>query len=484
MVNSPLKREMEARLFLFAVAAVAAAALRHSAAALAFSPAVDHLLNCGGGAAASAVDDRRVFQSDGSPSATSLFSLRSPSRSIAIADPNPSSSLPEIYRTARVFLSPAVYRFRIDNPVVVLVIRLHFRPFPSSSVDLSSARFHVSAAGFVLLRNFTLPPAGPLVKEFLVKARSDHLTVVLTPADAESTAVINAIEVFSAPKDLLSDLAWSESDKGFKNMGLTDLAMESSHRINVGGGKVTPFNDTLWRTWTADDSRFLQSGPSNSKSTAFSGRLAYREGGASREVAPDHVYDTCRVGNSNMTWAFPLVPGYKYLVRMHFCDIVSLALNQLYFDILINGKIVYEDFDLSEAAGQTLSSPYYIDFIAGVDGRGYLTVGISPDDHGFPANHKGLLNGLEIFKLSNSVGSLDGMVPLHELCENHGYGKAYMFFRSLMCGSTIMVLVFAVFMLGKWLRKERRSSLAWLPVASEEGELGSGISLPSGKTVW
>ena len=28
--------------------------------------------------------------------------------------------------------------------------------------------------------------------------------------------------------------------------------------INIGGGKVTPFTDTLWRTWTADDAKFLQ----------------------------------------------------------------------------------------------------------------------------------------------------------------------------------------------------------------------------------
>jgi hypothetical protein len=25
--------------------------------------------------------------------------------------------------------------------------------------------------------------------------------------------------------------------------------LETVHRINVGGMKLTPFNDTLWRTW-------------------------------------------------------------------------------------------------------------------------------------------------------------------------------------------------------------------------------------------
>jgi hypothetical protein len=28
--------------------------------------------------------------------------------------------------------------------------------------------------------------------------------------------------------------------------------LETVHRINVGGMKLTPFNDTLWRTWIPD----------------------------------------------------------------------------------------------------------------------------------------------------------------------------------------------------------------------------------------
>ena len=57
-------------------------------------------------------------------------------------------------------------------------------------------------------------------------------------------------------------------------------------------------------------------------------------GGASREVGPDNVYDTARVIKSrnasipdaNITWEFPVIGGFKYLVRLHFCDIASISI--------------------------------------------------------------------------------------------------------------------------------------------------------------
>ena len=34
--------------------------------------------------------------------------------------------------------------------------------------------------------------------------------------------------------------------------GLAKQALQVVHRVNVGGHKVTPFNDILWRTWITD----------------------------------------------------------------------------------------------------------------------------------------------------------------------------------------------------------------------------------------
>lgn len=326
---------------------------------------------------------------------------------------------------------------------------------------------------------------GPVLKEYILKVESDYLVITFAPADASSLAFLNAIEVFSGPRDLISDLAWSEVDNDYKNWGLSERALETLYRINVGGAKVTSFNDTLWRTWTADDADFLKSGVSTSRTVAFSGLVNYREGGASREVAPDHVYDTSRVTDSNLTWVFNLNPGYKYLVRMHFCDIVSLALNQLYFNIIINGNVVYDNFDLSKATDQSLASPFYIDFVVSLDSTRFLTVGISSSKLSFPANNLGLLNGLEIFKINNTVGSLDGAMLAHEILEDHTKGKFFMFLRSLLCGFTFIGLIAVAFMLVQWLRTEARSPVAWLPlpVDAEGGKLMNEIPVTSGKTV-
>ena len=39
--------------------------------------------------------------------------------------------------------------------------------------------------------------------------------------------------------------------------------------------------------------------------------------------------------------------GAQYLVQLHFCDIVSRALNLLYYNVYLNGYLAYEDLDLS-----------------------------------------------------------------------------------------------------------------------------------------
>ncbi|CAA6666956.1 unnamed protein product [Spirodela intermedia] len=431
---------------------LAAAVLRSSA--IVFAPADKYLLDCGA-ASPTTLDDRRVFLPDDcSSTSTSSFALLSSQDSTPVEDPNPSTP---------------------PDRGAAHLVRLHFRSFSSPSHNLSAARFHVVAGRFVLLSNFSLVSVdgGPLLKEYIFTVESDYLVITFAPADASSLAFVNAIEVFSGPTDLISDLAWSEADNDYKNWGLSGQALETLYRINVGGAKVTSFNDTLWRTWKADDADFLKSGISTSRTVAFSGRVNYREGGASREVAPDHVYATSRVTDSNLTWVFHLNPGYKYLARMHFCDIVSLALNQLYFDIMINGKVVYDNFDLSKATDQSLASPFYIDFVVRLDNTRFLTVGISSSRLGFPANNLGLLNGLEIFKINNTVGSLDGTV------------KFFMFLRSLLCGFTFISLIAVAFMLVQWLRTETRSPVAWLPlpVDAEERKLMREIPITSGKTV-
>ncbi|KAG2330990.1 hypothetical protein Bca52824_002170 [Brassica carinata] len=123
--------------------------------------------------------------------------------------------------------------------------------------------------------------------------------------------------------------------------------MELMYRINVGGRKVTPFNDTLWRTWLPDDDHFLKTLDGSSADKAYFTSVI-------REVGPDNVYNTDRVGNV-MSWGFPVSTGYKYLIQMHFCAIASKSLGLLYFNVYINQNLAYKDFDVNRVKIDTIS---------------------------------------------------------------------------------------------------------------------------------
>ena len=55
--------------------------------------------------------------------------------------------------------------------------------------------------------------------------------------------------------------------------------------------------------------------------------------------------------------------GAQYLVRLQFCDIVSRALNLLYFNVYVNGYLAYEDLALLVLTSHVLASPIYVDFV-------------------------------------------------------------------------------------------------------------------------
>ncbi|KAL6124157.1 hypothetical protein ACLB2K_076672 [Fragaria x ananassa] len=371
-----------------------------------FSPVDNHLLDCGS-TVPSTLDDSRRFVPDSSASPLS----------IPLRNQNPNPNSPQIYQTARIFRRPSKYEFQIRDPGTHMV-RLHFQSFNSCNLDWSTARFHVLVNGFVALKvnNSVFDGvSGLMIKEYLIWVSNEKLVIRFIPFEKSCFAFVNAIEVVSAPKDLVADTAMYVSDgkvSGFD--GLARQAIQVVHRVNVGGSKVTPFNDSLWRTWSTDEGFFdLGLG---SERVYFGGRVKYQAGGASREVGPDNVYNTARlirsrndsVVNVNMTWVFPAVRGYKYLVRMHFCDIASTSLGLLYFNVYVNGKLAYEDLDLSKAANYMLASPFYADFVVDGDDSDSLSVSVGPLKASMPYAVDGILNGVEIMKLNNSVGSLDG----------------------------------------------------------------------------
>ncbi|KAL0464831.1 UNVERIFIED_CONTAM: putative receptor-like protein kinase [Sesamum latifolium] len=129
----------------------------------------------------------------------------------------------------------------------------------------------------------------------------------------------------------------------------------------------------------------------------------YQMGGASREVGPDNVYNTARVikssddsiPNGNLTWLFRVEKGYSYMVRMHFCDIASVASGMLYFNVYVNGNLAYENLDLSDVTNRLLASPFYADFLVDGNSSGNLVVSVGPSNMSLPRAVDAILNGVE-----------------------------------------------------------------------------------------
>ncbi|KAG1362386.1 putative receptor-like protein kinase [Cocos nucifera] len=184
--------------------------------------------------------------------------LTSNSKSIYLSNHHLSSNSSDLYATARAFTERSTYRFELDSQGT-RVLRLHFFSFTDQNHSLATARFNVSALDrFHLLSGFSVPNTQtPVIKEYLLWADTSELVITFIPdsySSASSLAFVNAIEVFTAPTNLIDNTTGPKQVPPSQNVSqLADLALETVYRINVGGPKVTPANDTHWRTWVPDD---------------------------------------------------------------------------------------------------------------------------------------------------------------------------------------------------------------------------------------
>ncbi|EOA22606.1 hypothetical protein CARUB_v10003273mg [Capsella rubella] len=382
--------------------------LLHPCFASSFTPPDNYLLNCGANTTTSFFSIRS-FLSDTSQPGSSFLSTDG---SISISDPNPSPDSPVLYHTARVFPIGGSYKFKVTSKGAHF-IRLHFAPFKASGFDLRSAKFGVLINGFAVMNSFGT--SSVVVKEFVLKIDDPVFEVLFVPSKASGFGFVNAVEVFSAPEDYVMDKGTKfvipNSAQIFSN--LSSQVLETVHRINVGGLKLTPFNDSLWRTWVVDDDFILLRAAAKRAWTTHPPN--YQKGGATREIAPDNVYMTAQEMNRdnqelqarfNISWGFPVDSKRDlHLVRLHFCDIVSTSLNQLYFNVFINDHLAYKDVDLSTLTFHVLASPLYIDFVAESDLSGMLRISVGPSDLSNPARVNALLNGVEIMRLVSPVNS-------------------------------------------------------------------------------
>jgi hypothetical protein len=168
---------------------------------------------------------------------------------------------------------------------------------------------------------------------------------------------------------------------------------------------------------------------------------------------------------------------------MHFCDIVSKALYELYFNIYVNGNLAVKDFDLSSTTG-FLAYPYYIDFIVDVEDEGMLKLAIGGLKQSRSDEVSGILNALEIMRMNKTSGGMDGNFPIAldmEYGVSKGIGEVA---RSLLCGFIFAGLFVALVMLVLRLRIELRNNgtaWSWKPMDSGEGKLAKAYQLVPSK---
>ncbi|KAI3673705.1 hypothetical protein L6452_39833 [Arctium lappa] len=375
-----------------------------------FSPEDSYLIVCGSSQNVTYLS--QTYVPDSGPS--SMVALKTQKIS-NIIDSNSSVPLP-VHQSARMFTTTASYEFEIKKQGRHWV-RLYFYPIPGH--NLTSASLSVATGDFVLLNNYSFTSyngSSHLFKEYSVNVTSDTLVLNVIPSNG-SIAFINAIEVVSIPDELIPDEATSVFPST-PISGLSNRAFETVYRLNMGGPKLTPQNDTLGRTWE-NDKKYLHVNGSAANVSINPSTVKYSESVAP-EIAPNWVYATAEtMGDANVadldfniTWVLPVDPDFTYFVRVHFCDIVSTSLNTLVFNLYVNGESAYASLDLSSLTGN-LDMPVYKDFVCNSSGDRSLTVSVGPDQAAEDAN--ALLNGLEILKISNEARSLDGVDSVEDL---------------------------------------------------------------------
>ncbi|KAJ6395816.1 hypothetical protein OIU77_020969 [Salix suchowensis] len=451
-----------------------------SAGGNAFRPADEFLVNCGARNLDS-IPDGRIFKTD--KDAQGYLQTK---QDILVSIPSANVSSP-LYLSARIFKEDATYAFTLKSAGWHWV-RLHFFPMNNTEFDLRTATFSVSTDKYALLHNFNMNNITQAVlKEYLINMTDPNFSIHFIPLK-NSAAFINAIEVVSAPDILISDQATSLFPVN-SFAGLNNFGYEVVYRLNMGGPLITSENDTLWRRWVPDKPYLKHESMAKSASVPTSS-IKYGPG-ISSLIAPATVYASAeqmadsetRIQNFNITWNFVADATFSYVVRLHFCDIVSKSLNDLYFNVYLNGKMAISGLDLSSIKDE-LAVAYFKDFVVDAslmsDGLA-VEVGPMGDETG---TRNAILNGLEVFKMSSRVNSLDGVFGVDgKMLESH---KAVVYVGfGLMFGAFVGLGA----MLLKWHKRpqdwqKRDSFSSWLlPVhAGDHSFMTSKTSLGSHKT--
>ncbi|BFG26508.1 hypothetical protein CerSpe_127820 [Prunus speciosa] len=407
-----------------------------------YTPVEDITINCGSSGTSPNIYDNRNWTGDIN-SKFSPIELHQDNTSISsqVREAPPSSSVSQVpYTTARLSLSEFSYKVPLSTGQKF--IRLYFHPVSyDPGFDRSKTLFSVQAGGFTLLHDFNASVtadafgAETLRREFCLNIDEvQNLNITFTPSRAipDAYAFINGIEIVSMPTNLYYTASESH---GVDHVGNevkyrieNSTAMEMVYRINVGGSALSFYQDTgMYRNWDSsveEQNKYLSSSPSVLPQNV-SIQLKFVK--TPNYSAPDLVYQTGRsMGNNNtrnksynnLTWEFPVDPKFFYLLRLHFCEFEPEIMDtgDRSFLIYVENQLAEPRADIivwSGGNGIPIYRDYVVSMPAGPDQKKVkllLTLQANPRDWMTKYNDV-LLNGLELFKLSDPTRNLAGPNP-------------------------------------------------------------------------
>ncbi|XP_028773767.1 receptor-like protein kinase FERONIA [Neltuma alba] len=420
------------------------------------------------------------------------------SNNSSVGDNADGKSIP--YKTARFSRSEFSYSFPVKTGGQKFV-RLYFYP---SSYNLNFLRFDaffsVKAGPHTLLKDFNASlnadagaslevaaPDGAIVREYCVNVDpGQRLNIAFTPngSHPNAYAFVNGIEVVSMPDFLYytdpENLQGMMLDGGTQQYPVQNSsALETVYRANVGGGPIGSSSDTgMFRYWEQDNP-YLERERPQSVSAGFG--LDVDHTNYPNYTAPDVVYKTARnygrqeKSKFNVTWRFQVDSVFHYMVRLHFCEFDENIekVGDRVFQIFINDALVEPLADVMIWAHKRLV-PIHKDYAVSMpsDGRSKklnLSIQLQPHPTARSTYRDVLLNGIEIFKISDYNDNLAGpnpdpiqspSTPSYNSSRNRNKGRVIFIIVVATSGFLVLSLI-VLFIFRRFIRAPVKEGSSW-----------------------
>jgi serine/threonine protein kinase len=467
-----------------------------------WSPADSIFVACG-----SATDvpvDGRVFLGDAGAGNAPNPKLDAPGSVVASTNlPNANLPNPKLYQQARLFTTNSSYTFKVTPGRHFL--RLHFYPFTFTTFSPNTSTFSVTANQFQLLESFHpatySTDALPLVfREYSLNVTTSTLVVTFSPESEKSSSYgfVNAVEVASMPVDVVASSALSLTQPGtVVSWGSDVTAVEMLYHVNVGGGVVLPQNDSagMWRAWQQDDG-FLVTAAEGKADSIPDAAITYPPP-LQEYVAPPAVYQSARtmgISNTvnavfNLSWAFPVAVGFTYLLRLHFCELLLNTVGQRVFNVYVNNQTADSSIDVIALTGQA-DFAMYRDFLVPMAADSpNLWLQIGPAPSSTSTLRDAILNGVEIWKLNSTSGSLAG-TSVVAASQSTGSNISVAAIAGAGVAGVVVVALLGILIFCCCCRKKstlpvksrKHSAPAWLPLPGHHHSDHSKVSASSAKS--